>query len=56
MPHFPARIIQNRATLTDWIARYRGEAGVDQALLLAGGVLPTATLKTLCSCWKRRIC
>ncbi len=23
---------------TDWIARYQGEAGVDQALLLAGGV------------------
>lgn len=38
MPHFPARIIKDRATLTDWIARYRGEAGVDQALLLAGGV------------------
>lgn len=38
MPHFPARIIRDRATLADWIARYRGEAGVDQALLLAGGV------------------
>ena len=38
MPHFPARIIADRATLADWIARYRGEAGVDQALLLAGGV------------------
>ncbi|MBI1418248.1 MAG: methylenetetrahydrofolate reductase [Limimaricola sp.] len=38
MPHFPARIIANKATLADWIARYRGEAGVDQALLLAGGV------------------
>jgi methylenetetrahydrofolate reductase (NADPH) len=38
MPHFPARIIPDRATLADWIARYRGEAGVDQALLLAGGV------------------
>jgi len=38
MPHFPARIIKDRATLGDWIARYRGEAGVDQALLLAGGV------------------
>ncbi len=33
MPHFPAR-----ATLADWIARYQGEADVDQALLLAGGV------------------
>jgi methylenetetrahydrofolate reductase (NADH) len=38
MPHFPARIIKNSATLADWIARYKGEAGVDQALLLAGGV------------------
>ncbi|MEM7598277.1 MAG: methylenetetrahydrofolate reductase [Pseudomonadota bacterium] len=38
MPHFPARIIKDEATLTDWIARYQGEAGVDQALLLAGGV------------------
>lgn len=38
MPHFPARIIKDRATLADWIARYQGEAGVDQALLLAGGV------------------
>lgn len=38
MPHFPARIIANEATLTDWIARYQGEAGVSQALLLAGGV------------------
>ena len=38
MPHFPARIIADRATLADWIARYKGEAGVDQALLLGGGV------------------
>lgn len=38
MPHFPARIIKDEATLADWIARYQGEAGVDQALLLAGGV------------------
>ncbi|MGF1503378.1 MAG: methylenetetrahydrofolate reductase [Paracoccaceae bacterium] len=38
MPHFPARIIKDADTLTDWIARYQGEAGVDQALLLAGGV------------------
>lgn len=38
MPHFPARIIADAATLTDWVARYQGEAGVDQALLLAGGV------------------
>ena len=38
MPHFPARIIKDRATLKDWIARYQGEANVSQALLLAGGV------------------
>ncbi|APX14767.1 5,10-methylenetetrahydrofolate reductase [Phaeobacter inhibens] len=38
MPHFPARIIQDEATLADWIARYQGEADVKQALLLAGGV------------------
>ena len=38
MPHFPARIIKDEATLADWIARYQGEAGVEQALMLAGGV------------------
>jgi len=38
MPHFPARIIADKAMLGDWIARYQGEAGVEQALLLAGGV------------------
>jgi methylenetetrahydrofolate reductase (NADPH) len=38
MPHFPARIIADETVLGDWIARYQGEAGVDQALLLAGGV------------------
>jgi methylenetetrahydrofolate reductase (NADPH) len=38
MPHFPARIIKDQATLGDWIARYQGEANVKQALLLAGGV------------------
>jgi len=38
MPHFPARIIKDEATLADWVARYQGEADVKQALLLAGGV------------------
>ncbi len=38
MPHFPARIINDKATLENWIAMYQGEAGVEQALLLAGGV------------------
>lgn len=42
MPHFPARIIPDVATLETWIARYRDEAGVDQALLLAGGVANAA--------------
>jgi methylenetetrahydrofolate reductase (NADPH) len=37
MPHFPARIIKDKATLTDWIARYK-DVGVRQGLLLAGGV------------------
>jgi len=37
MPHFPARIIENRSTLDDWIARY-ADVGIHQALLLAGGV------------------
>lgn len=37
MPHFPARIIKDRATLTDWVARYK-DVGVHQGLLLAGGV------------------
>ncbi len=38
MPHFPARIIKDKATLADWIARYQGEADVKQGLMLAGGV------------------
>jgi methylenetetrahydrofolate reductase (NADPH) len=38
MPHFPARIIKDQSMLEDWIARYQGEANVNQALLLAGGV------------------
>ncbi len=42
MPHFPARIIPDRRTLKDWIARYQGEAGVDQALILAGGLAKPA--------------
>ena len=38
MPHFPARIIKDKANLNEWISQYQGEAGVDQALILAGGV------------------
>ncbi|KAB2882897.1 MAG: methylenetetrahydrofolate reductase [Albidovulum sp.] len=42
MPHFPARIIKDKAMLADWIARYRGEADVKQGLMLAGGVAQPA--------------
>ena len=42
MPHFPARIIKSRSQLADWIARYKGEANVHQALLLGGGVTTPA--------------
>ena len=38
MPHFPARIIQDRVMLHDWISMYQNEAGVEEALLLAGGL------------------
>ena len=37
MPHFPARIIKDKATLLDWVGRYK-DVGVRQGLLLAGGV------------------
>ena len=37
MPHFPARIIADAAMLEDWIKAYAGEAGVREALVLAGG-------------------
>ncbi len=37
MPHFPARIIKDKATLVDWVGRYK-DVGVRQGLLLAGGV------------------
>jgi methylenetetrahydrofolate reductase (NADPH) len=41
MPHFPARIIKDKATLTDWVTRYK-DVGVRQGLLLAGGVTTPA--------------
>ena len=37
MPHIPARVIKNKAMLGDWLSMYQNEAGVDEALLLAGG-------------------
>jgi methylenetetrahydrofolate reductase (NADPH) len=47
MPHFPARIIKDKATLLDWVARYQGEAGVKQGLILAGN--PAAQVGTFSS-------
>lgn len=38
IPHFPARIIENKVILEDWIKAYQEEANIDQALILAGGV------------------
>ena len=38
MPHFPARIIESKEVLVNWVDRYKNEAGVKDALLLAGGV------------------
>jgi methylenetetrahydrofolate reductase (NADPH) len=38
MPHIPARMIESRAMLEEWLRRYRDEAGIDQALVLAGGL------------------
>ena len=37
MPHFPARIIKDKNVLEDWIFRYKNEANVSNALLIAGG-------------------
>ena len=45
MPHIPARLIKNKAMLNDWISMYQNEAGVDEALLLAGG--PTKPIGSL---------
>ena len=38
MPHIPARMISSKEMLHDWISMYQNEAGVDEALLLAGGL------------------
>ena len=37
MPHIPARIIKDKATLANWISMYRNEANVTEALLIGGG-------------------
>ena len=38
VPHFPARIIENKEILEKWLKLYREEANVENALLLAGGI------------------
>lgn len=38
MPHFPARMLRDKSELQRLLQRYREEADVQQALLLAGGV------------------
>ena len=42
MPHLPARAIRDAAELEEWLRRYRDEAGVEEALLLAGGMAKPA--------------
>jgi methylenetetrahydrofolate reductase (NADPH) len=37
MPHFPARIIEDKDMLESWLSQYSGEANVKEALLIAGG-------------------
>ena len=37
MPHIPARIIKDKATLANWISMYRNEANITEALLIGGG-------------------
>ena len=36
MPHFPARIIEDKDMLESWLSQYSGEANVQEALLIAG--------------------
>jgi len=38
VPHLPARLVPSRAALTDWLEGYRQDAGVEELLVLAGGV------------------
>lgn len=37
MPHIPARMIRDRSEFRSWLTRYRDEAAVTEALVLAGG-------------------
>lgn len=38
VPHFPARSIVDRAQLEDYLQRVTGEAGVDEVLVIGGGI------------------
>src|SRR5690606_6729708 len=38
VPHFPARSIVDRAQLDDYLRRVTGEAGVDEVLVIGGGM------------------
>ncbi|MEM8582116.1 MAG: methylenetetrahydrofolate reductase [Pseudomonadota bacterium] len=38
MPHIPARIVKDASVLEDWLRAYSDDAGIDQALVLAGGL------------------
>ncbi len=42
MPHIPARAVPDRETLELWLRRYREEADVTEALVLAGGLTSPA--------------
>jgi methylenetetrahydrofolate reductase (NADPH) len=37
VPHIAARGVPSRAGLAEWLERMRGEAGIDEVLLIAGG-------------------
>lgn len=49
MPHFPARIIKDKATLKDWVARYQGEANVRRCCWQAAWPSRWATITARCS-------
>lgn len=38
MPHIPARLVPDNKTFEQWLSAYRTDAGVSQALVLAGGI------------------
>jgi methylenetetrahydrofolate reductase (NADPH) len=38
VPHFPARSIVHRAELDDYLRRVTGKAGVDEVLVIGGGI------------------